>query len=125
MINDIDIAKTLNNVDKKLIINRISIALFSFGLNEFYTAFKYLKSVIVYCFNKNDISKNSVKEAMMVVAKYYKVTQKTIINSLTKLYQHLPVDFFLLSPLFLKIKMNCYHKTQFIAEMVFLDLQKY
>lgn len=125
MINNLEIANCIDNVNKNLLANRISVALFSYGLNEFYVAFRYLKAILLYTFNTCNICKNSIKEAIMIVSKQYNVTNKTIVCALNNLYQNLPHDFFYTSPLFLKIKMNCYHKTQFLAEMVLLDLKKY
>ena len=122
---DIDITKSLINIDKKLIPNKISIALFSYGLNEFYTAFRYLKSVLLYVFSKNTLSKETIKEATSVVAKHYNITHRRIITAINNLYDMLPANFFFTSPLFVKIKMNCYHKTHFIAEMVLKDIQNY
>ena len=122
-MNNIDISNCAINIDKRLIPNRIGIALFSYGLNEFYNAFSYLKSVLLYTFSKNDLSKSMIKEAMLAAAKYHNLTNKSIVTSLSKLYDKLHKDFFITSPLFSKIKMNCYHKTQFIAEKVLKDIQ--
>ena len=54
-MNNIDISNCAVNIDKRLIPNRIGIALFSYVLNEFYNAFSYLKSVLLYTFSKNDL----------------------------------------------------------------------
>ena len=117
-------AENLNiNIEKHLIANRISIVLFSYGLNEFYNAFKYLKSILIYLSNTNDLSKNSIKIAMESVSKYYSLNIKSLVSSISKLYTMLPKDFFISSPLYRKIKMNCYHKTQFIAQSVFKDIE--
>ena len=113
------------NIEKHLIANRISIVLFSYGLNEFYNAFKYLKSILICLSNTNNLSKTSIKVAMESVAKYYSLNIKSLISSISKLYTMLPRDFFISSPLYRKIKMNCYHKTQFIAEMVFNDMKTF
>ena len=64
-----------------------------------------------------------IKEAMLAAAKYHNLTNKSIVTSLSKLYDKLHKDFFITSPLFSKIKMNCYHKTQFIAEKVLKDIE--
>jgi len=116
---------TYTNIDKNLISNRINILLFSYGLNEFYNAFKYLKSIIINLINKEDLSKTAIKEAIESVAKYNALNSKSIVSSLCKLYSMLPKDFFISSPLFAKIKMNCYHKTQFIAECVLKDIKNF
>ena len=116
---------TNTNIDKNLISNRINIILFSYGLNEFYNAFKYLKSILIYLINKNDFSKYAVKEAIERVAKYNALNSKSIVSALGKLYAMLPKDFFISSPLFAKIKMNCYHKTQFITETVLKDIEHF
>ena len=113
------------NINKQLIANRINIILFSYGLNEFYNAFKYLKSIIIIMLDKNDLSKISVKEAMECVAKQNSLFIKSVITALSKLYTMLPKDFFISSPLYRKIKMNCYHKTQFIAQSVIKDLENF
>ena len=125
MISNIEIKNCFNNINKKLISNRISVALFSYGLNEFYVAFKYLKFILLNAYNKYDIGKESIKEATNVASKNYKVAFKTIITSLNKLYNFLPADFFSKSPLYLKIKMNCYQKTEYLAEIILNDLQKF
>ena len=125
MINKLEALNRINNINKNLLANRISVALFSYGLNEFYIAFRYLKAVLLYTFNTRNICKNSIKEAMLAISKQYNVSTKTIVSSLIKFYKFLPSDFFFSSPLFLKMKMNCYHKTQFLAEKVLSDLQKY
>ena len=116
---------TNTNIDKNLISNRINIVLFSYGLNEFYNAFKYLKSIIINLINKEDLSKTAIKEAIESVAKYNALNSKSIVSSLCKLYAMLPKDFFISSPLYVKIKMNCYHKTQFIAECVLKDIENF
>ena len=116
---------TNTNIDKHLISNRINIILFSYGLNEFYNAFKYLKSILIYLINKNDFSKYAVKEAIVCIAKQNCLNTKSIVSSLCKLYGMLPKDFFISCPLYVKIKMNCYHKTQFIAESVIKDIKDF
>ena len=125
MINNIEITSCINKINKKLLSNRISVALFSFGLNEFYVAFKYLKSILIYTFNKNNISKTSIKNAILEISKIYKVTDRTILMAISKLYKNLPSDFFTSSLNFVKMKMNCYLKTEFIAKKVLKELQKY
>ena len=122
-MNNIDISTCALDIDYRLIPNRIGIALFSYGLNEFYNAFRYLKSVLLFVFSKNDLSKPTIKAAMLAAAKYHNLTDKSIVTSLSKLYEKLHKDFFTSSPLYSKIKMNCYHKTQFIAEKVLKDIQ--
>ena len=124
-MNNINTENFNLHIDKYLIANRISIVMFSYGLNEFYNAFKYLKSILMYLYNKKGISKTDVKDAMESVSKYYSLNIKSLICSLCKLYGMLPQDFFISSPLYRKIKMNCYHKTQFFAEMVFKDIEKF
>ena len=85
----------------------ISIVLFSYGLNEFYHAFKYLKSILIYLSKTTELNKTVIKEAIESVAKYYALNIKSLISSLCKLYTMLPKDFFISSPLYTKIKMNC------------------
>jgi len=124
-MKNIDITNCSINIDKKLIPNRISIALFSYGLNEFYNAFRYLKSILLYVFSKNNLSKDMLKEASLVVSKHYNITHRRIVTAINNFYEMLPSNFFFTSPLYTKIKMNFYHKTQFVAETVLKDIQNY
>lgn len=111
------------NIPQSLIPNRICIALSGYGLNEFYISFKYLKMSLTYLYNKKLMDLKTIKDSLLAVSKYYGNTCRTIINALGKLFNMLPKDFFIACPLYVKIKMNCYHKIQYIAQIVLEDMK--
>ena len=111
------------NLPKSLIPNRICIALSSYGLNEFYISFKYLKMILIYLYNKKLFDLKTIKDALLAVSKYYGSTRQTIINALGKLFNMLPTNFFIACPLYVKIKMNCFHKIQYIAQIILEDIK--
>lgn len=122
-MNNVEIKKIEINIPNSLIPNRICIALSAYGLNEFYISFKYLKKVLIYLYNKKTIDTPTIKEAVSIVAKCYTNTSRTVLNALGKLFTMLPDDFFIACPLFTKIKMNCYHKIQYIAQIILEDIK--
>ena len=44
-------------------------------------------------------------------------------QNIGKLLNMLPADFFIACPLYLKIKMNCFHKIQYVAEIILKDIK--
>ena len=112
-------------IAKNLIPNRISVALSSYGLNEFYSAFKYLKMVLIDLFEKDTIFVRNIKETYIKIANIYGNTTKTVVNAVNEFLKKLPKNFFDGCVLQNLKKMNTYHKTFFIAKAVLNDIHCY
>jgi hypothetical protein len=113
------------NIDRNLIPNRVSVVLSSYRLNEFYTAFKYLKTVLLELFEKETIDITTIKSTYANAANSYGNTLKTIVCSVGEFLKKLPENFFDGYNVFNLKKMNTYHKTFIIAKTVLNDINNY
>jgi len=69
-----------------LLKSRIGHALTDLNLNEFYNAFKYLKSVIVEIFENKDDSKECIKNSIKNISLTHGSSEQTIMTGIHNIY---------------------------------------
>lgn len=108
-------------ISNELMHSRISIVLYSYGLNEFYKSFKYLKGILIYLYEHKNVDIITREKAVEVMAKQYGTSTDTINNGMKKLFRALPADFF--EPILRgRKKLTFNERFEYFANKVFVDI---